>query len=101
VRIARGLGQVDAELTHLLWELLVPFAEKFRESFIREGFVSFDGLLMRARNLVRDRPHVREELKRQFRAILIDEFQDTDPIQYEILLYLAEKMDHSAKSGAM
>ncbi len=46
---------------------------------------------MRARNLVRDRPHVREELKRQFRTILIDEFQDTDPIQYEILLYLAEK----------
>ena len=97
MRIARGLGQVDAELTNLLWELLVPFVEKFRESFIREGFVSFDGLLMRARNLVRDRPHVREELKRQFRAILIDEFQDTDPIQYEILLYLAEKTDRSAK----
>ena len=93
----RGLGQVDAELTNLLWNLLVPFVEKFRESFIREGFVSFDGLLMRARNLVRDRPRVREQLKRQFRAILIDEFQDTDPIQYEILLYLAEKTDHSAK----
>jgi ATP-dependent helicase/nuclease subunit A len=97
VRIARGLGQVDAELTNLLWEILVPFIEKFRESFIREGFISFDGLLMRARNLLRDCPRVREELKRQFRAILIDEFQDTDPVQYEILLYLAEKTDHSAK----
>src|SRR5262245_60205149 len=97
VRIARSLGQVDAELTDRLWKLLVPFVEKFREHFIREGFVSFDGLLMRARNLVRDRPHVREELKRQFRTILIDEFQDTDPIQYEILLYLAEKTGHSAK----
>src|SRR5262245_10311858 len=68
VRIARSLGQVDAELTDLLWKLLVPFVEKFRESFIREGFVSFDGLLMRARNLVRDRPHVREELKSELRA---------------------------------
>ena len=97
VRIAKSLGQVDAKLTDLLWKLLVPFVEKFRECFIREGFVSFDGLLLRARNLVRDRPHVREELKRQFRAILIDEFQDTDPIQYEILLYLSEKMGHSAK----
>jgi ATP-dependent helicase/nuclease subunit A len=96
VRIARGLGQVDAGLTKLLWELLVPFVEKFREFFVREGFVSFDGLLIRARNLVRDRPHVREELKRQFRAILIDEFQDTDPIQYEILLYLAEEANRSA-----
>ena len=97
VRIARGLVRVDAELTKVLWELLVPFVEKFREFFVREGFVSFDGLLMRARNLVRDRPHVREELKRQLRAILIDEFQDTDPIQYEIILYLAEEANHSAK----
>jgi ATP-dependent helicase/nuclease subunit A len=97
VRAAKGLVQVDTGLTRLLWELLVPFVEKFRESFIREGFVSFDGLLMRARNLVRDRPRVREELKRQFRAILIDEFQDTDPIQYEILLYLAEQADQTAK----
>lgn len=97
VRIARGLIRVDAGLTAALWELLVPFVEKFRECFVREGFVSFDGLLIRARNLVRDRPQVREELKRQFRAILIDEFQDTDPIQYEIILYLAEEANRCAK----
>ena len=45
---------------------------------------------MRARNLVRDQDRVRADLKRRYSAILIDEFQDTDPIQYEILLYLAE-----------
>ena len=44
---------------------------------------------MRARNLVRDQHRVRAELKKSYRTILIDEFQDTDPIQYEILLYLA------------
>ncbi|HXV78755.1 MAG TPA: UvrD-helicase domain-containing protein, partial [Candidatus Binatia bacterium] len=97
LRTTRNLGQVDVELTQLVWKLLVPFVEKFRECFVREGFVSFDGLLIRARNLLRDCPAVREELKRQFRAILIDEFQDTDPIQYEILLYLAEKANHCAK----
>jgi ATP-dependent helicase/nuclease subunit A len=97
LRVARGLEQVDPALCQLLWGLLVPFAEKFREVFAREGFVSFDGLLVRARNLLRDCPRVREELKRQFRAILIDEFQDTDPIQYEILLYLAEEAKRAAK----
>ena len=56
-----------------------------------KGIYSFDGLLIRARNLVRDQLRVREELKRRYRTILIDEFQDTDPIQYEILLYLAEQ----------
>lgn len=97
VRAAKGLVSVDGELTGLVWRLLVPYAEDFRERFIREGHLSFDGLLVRARNLVRDQDHVRADLKRRYRTILIDEFQDTDPIQYEILLYLAEAQDASAK----
>ena len=77
--------------------MLVPYAEDFRERFIREGHLSFDGLLVRARNLVRDQDHVRADLKRRYRTILIDEFQDTDPIQYEILLYLAEAQGTATK----
>ncbi|MBI3063368.1 MAG: UvrD-helicase domain-containing protein [Deltaproteobacteria bacterium] len=97
VRAARGLLQVDGELSALLWTLLVPFAETFRQFFVHQGFVSFDGLLIRARDLVRDHLQVRAELKRRYRSILIDEFQDTDPIQYEILLYLAEQQGRPAK----
>ena len=95
-RVARGLLVVDRELTQSLWELLIPFAQEFRRSFTRQGYVSFDGLLVGARNLLRDYPSLREELKHLFKAILIDEFQDTDPIQYEILLYLAEKPGKSS-----
>jgi ATP-dependent helicase/nuclease subunit A len=96
LRAAKGLCRVDADLSRLIWQLLVPYAARFRETFVHEGFISFDGLLIRARNLVRDHLRVREELKRQYRTILIDEFQDTDPIQYEILLYLAEQSGNSA-----
>jgi superfamily I DNA/RNA helicase len=66
VRVARGLFQVDLALTGLLRSVVAPFAETFREFFVREGLLSFDGLLMRARNLVRDQPAVREQLKRQY-----------------------------------
>ncbi len=97
VRVARGLCQVDGSLTSLLCDLLIPFAQSFRKAFTQAGLISFDGLLVQARNLVRDQPAVREELKRQFKAILIDEFQDTDPIQYEILIYLAEEIGHHAR----
>ena len=97
VRVARRLCRVDGRLMQLLCDLLIPFAEGCREDFVKEGFVSFDGLLVRARNLVRDHLPVREELKRQFKAILIDEFQDTDPVQYEILLYLAEQPGQHAR----
>jgi ATP-dependent helicase/nuclease subunit A len=96
-RAAKGLAQVNEDLTGLLWRLLAPFAARFRRFFVHEGFVSFDGLLTGARNLVRDNPRVREELKRKYASILIDEFQDTDPIQYEILLYLGERLGISAK----
>ena len=96
VRVAGGLSCVNDELAGLIWRLLLPYAEAFRERFIRAGFLSFDGLLVRARNLVRDRAQVRAELKRRYRSILIDEFQDTDPIQYEILLYLAEEPGRAA-----
>ena len=97
VRAARGLVRVDDELTAMLRRLLLPYADDFRERFIREGHLSFDGLLVRARDLVRDQARVRADLKRRYRAILIDEFQDTDPIQYEVLLYLAEQAGQAAK----
>jgi len=95
VRAAKGLAGVDGEFTALIWRLLAPYAAAFRERFLRDGHISFDGLLVRARNLVRDHKRVRAELKRRYRTILIDEFQDTDPIQYEILLYLAEQPNQS------
>ena len=96
-RLAKGLINVDADLMTLISRLLRPFAQFFRDRFIAEGHMSFDGLLVRARDLVRDQRRVRNELKRRYRSILIDEFQDTDPIQYEILLYLAEQPSESAR----
>ncbi|HTM10224.1 MAG TPA: UvrD-helicase domain-containing protein [Verrucomicrobiae bacterium] len=97
LRIAKGLRQADDEFSGALVELLTPFVENFRSAYASAGFVSFDGLLARARSLVCDHSHVREQLKRRFKTILIDEFQDTDPTQYEILLYLAEEIGRSAK----
>jgi ATP-dependent helicase/nuclease subunit A len=97
-RVAKALCHVDDSLSRSLLCLLIPFADSFRDAFTRAGLISFDGLLARARTLVRDRLAVREQLKRRFQAILIDEFQDTDPMQYEILVYLAEEIGKSARN---
>ncbi len=77
-------------------KLLLPFVSEIRSSFVRQGWLSFDGLLARARALLRDHPRVRERIKDEYRAILVDEFQDTDPVQYEILLALAEQRGRQA-----
>ena len=95
---ARALARVDPVETGRLCALLVPFARQFREDFARGGLLTFDGLLVRARDLLRDQPRVREELKGRFKAILVDEFQDTDPLQYEILLWLCEERSGRAAS---
>jgi ATP-dependent helicase/nuclease subunit A len=54
----------------------------------RHGVVDFQDLLVFARNLLRDQAGVRERLQRRFRFVLIDELQDTDPVQMELIEHL-------------
>ena len=90
--LAKAVLSVDQKIIRDLLLLLVPFAQRIRAGFLDEGLITFDSLLARARALLRDHPLVRERLKQDYKAILVDEFQDTDPIQYEIILYLAERV---------
>jgi len=92
------LIQVNPRAAGLLFRLLLPFIRSFREEYLAQGWVNFSGLLSLARDLLFRHPEVRRELKQKFRAILVDEFQDTDPIQYEIILLLAEKLEGRASS---
>jgi ATP-dependent helicase/nuclease subunit A len=68
--------------------VLVEARDQYAAWRRREGRLNFQDLLVYARDLLRDHPHVREALRRRFTPILVDEFQDTDPIQAEILFYL-------------
>ncbi len=73
----------------LLWcrRFLVAFADEKR----RLGVVDFQDLLLYARNLVRDDLGVRRDLGRRMQMLCVDEFQDTDPLQAELVLYLGER----------
>ena len=75
-----------------------PSFADFRLELSRRGLVSFDGLLTLARDLLRDHPPVRKEEGARFDHILIDEFQDTDPLQYEIVFFLAEAGEDRRRS---
>ncbi len=54
----------------------------------RAGLVDFAELLLRAHELWRDNPHVLEHYQARFRHVLVDEFQDTNAIQYAWLRML-------------
>jgi ATP-dependent helicase/nuclease subunit A len=52
---------------------------------VRHGVLDFQDLLVQTRNLLRDDAGVRERLQRRYRFVLIDELQDTDPVQMELV----------------
>ncbi|MCP3991081.1 MAG: UvrD-helicase domain-containing protein [Actinomycetia bacterium] len=54
-----------------------------------KGELAFHDLLVLARQLLRSHPQVREQLHQRYRYLLLDEFQDTDPIQIELAVLLA------------
>ena len=77
------------EHTHgVAFGILVPAAREFAVERMRTGNLTFQDLLMSARDLLRDHPHVRRYFQRRFTHLLVDEFQDTDPVQAEVIFYL-------------
>jgi ATP-dependent helicase/nuclease subunit A len=91
VGLAQRLLQVDQAYFQDVVTLLRPFLQQVRQGFLSSGWIAFDGLLARAKILLRDYRAVRARIKQTYQAILVDEFQDTDPVQYEIVLYLSER----------
>jgi DNA helicase-2/ATP-dependent DNA helicase PcrA len=61
----------------------------YEEQCQREGVVDFGELMLRSYELLRDNPAIREHYQRRFRHILIDEFQDTNKLQYAWIKMLA------------
>ena len=53
------------------------------------GLLDFDDQLRLARDLLRENKTVRRDFQQQYQTLLVDEFQDTDPIQWEIVLLLS------------
>ncbi|HJL20002.1 MAG TPA: UvrD-helicase domain-containing protein, partial [Sandaracinaceae bacterium LLY-WYZ-13_1] len=87
--IERFLGAADADLAACLHGDLAPVVDAYEELKRRTGRLDFLDLLIRARDLIRDQAAVRDELRARIRCVFVDEFQDTDPLQAEILLMLA------------
>ncbi|MEZ5419706.1 MAG: UvrD-helicase domain-containing protein [Vicinamibacterales bacterium] len=97
-RIVAFRNAADADLAALVHEALGDAVRLYEQRKTRAGAVDFLDLLIRARDLVRDDGEVRRDFQQRFRYLLVDEFQDTDPLQAELLMRLAS--DGEAGAGA-
>jgi DNA helicase II / ATP-dependent DNA helicase PcrA len=68
---------------------LIRIYQAYEEACQRAGVVDFAELLLRAYEIWRDNPALLQHYRARFRHILIDEFQDTNAIQYKWLTLLA------------
>ena len=80
-------GDVDIRDAHT--QKLVDIYRAYEEQCDREGVVDFAELMLRTYEIMRDDAAIREHYRRRFRHILVDEFQDTNRLQYAWLKMFA------------
>lgn len=101
------LGRVATALVALLSDELDEVLADYAAFKRAAAVLDFDDLLERARRLVREHDAVRRALGARYRHIFVDEFQDTDPIQAEILFLIAADgcasrwKDSTLRAGAL
>lgn len=83
------LDLADADLAASLCRELRGIVDVYEAMKQKTGKLDFLDLLVLTRKLLEQDDAVRAELQRRFGALLIDEFQDTDPLQADILFLLA------------
>ncbi len=72
-------------------DALVKIFNTYREQLRKNNAYDFDDLLLETLDLLKNKPDICEKLQNYFQYILVDEFQDTNEIQYEIVSLLAQK----------
>jgi len=97
LRYAQGLRlSADVENSGALHEDEIRQAEEianayhaYQQVLLENGALDFGDLLVYTRELFMNRPAILEKYRKQFAYILVDEFQDTNWIQYEIVKLIA------------
>jgi len=84
-----GLRPRDIEVRDEQSRTLVQIYQAYEDQCQREGVVDFAELMLRSHELLRDNDALREHYQRRFRHVLVDEFQDTNRLQYAWLKMFA------------
>src|SRR6266404_2267854 len=73
--------------------------QQYEERLRKNNALDFDDLLIKAVRLLRDVPEVRERYNNQFRYLLVDEYQDTNSLQFSLIRLLTEKQQNICVVG--
>ncbi len=71
----------------------------YEERLNNANALDFDDLMIKTVKLLRKTPEVREKYNDKFKYILVDEYQDTNPLQFALIGYLTEKQQNICVVG--
>ncbi|HMQ22714.1 MAG TPA: UvrD-helicase domain-containing protein, partial [Planctomycetota bacterium] len=98
LRLAQGRIALEAwsalpprAIAEALEAFVARVGAAFEARLTRLGRLTFSECLVRCAALLRRSPAVRMNLRDRYSMILVDEFQDTDPLQYDMLFFLAQE----------
>ncbi|HET9476001.1 MAG TPA: UvrD-helicase domain-containing protein [Dehalococcoidia bacterium] len=87
------LADCRSEALSRLIPLIVRFVDEDAQARGRDGLMTFDDLILRIRDLLGESTQAVQAFREKYDTLLIDEFQDTDPLQVEIALAFATDPD--------
>ena len=86
----------DDFINQIRIDLIEYLQEELPKEKQRLGVLSFDDLLLQLQSALRHQPELANKLRQKYQAALIDEFQDTDPVQYEIFSTIYQRKNANA-----
>jgi ATP-dependent exoDNAse (exonuclease V) beta subunit len=93
-------GAARTIVLHRLVRAFQPLVLEHARRRIGNGQLGYDDLLVLTRRLLVDHPEVRTQLRRRYQRVFVDEFQDTDRVQFEIIDLLTRPDDGEAAAAS-
>ncbi len=82
---SRGLSYEDVKIKGMWGTLLVEIWERYQRTLMERNMLDYDDVLFYTKVLLEEFSDLREYYREKFKYILVDEFQDLNPVQLEIL----------------
>jgi len=79
---------ISSKMSRKVYKIATTVQKPFQKAKYFQNAVDFDDLILLTRELLLNHPNIREVLHRQWRHILVDEFQDTSNIQLDLVRLL-------------
>jgi DNA helicase-2/ATP-dependent DNA helicase PcrA len=83
-------SQIENEHKHFLDKRTLSVYKSYEEDMKRANALDFDDLLLKTREVFASHPSILERYQQKFQYIMVDEYQDTNSVQYQIIKLLAQ-----------